>query len=209
MLESDLANKFMNRQHLANHSDEQGRLLTSRRRFLKQLGCGSLLALAGPQLASAALRGGGYEPSHKLIALENTNTGEKLKVAFFERGHYVDDALAEISYLFRDFHTGDVHPIDPFLLDQLHEIQQSLGIVKPFEVISGYRSPYTNAHLRKQSHRVAKHSLHMEGRAIDIRVAGVESRYIRDVAVAMQRGGVGYYPYANFVHLDTGDIRTW
>ncbi|MGZ8903930.1 MAG: YcbK family protein, partial [Methylobacter sp.] len=87
--------------------------------------------------------------------------------------------------------------------------KQSLGVNKPIHVISGYRSPYTNAHLRKQSHRVAKHSLHMQGRAIDIRIEGLSTKTIRNAALAMGRGGVGYYPHANFVHLDTGEVRTW
>lgn len=128
---------------------------------------------------------------------------------YFEQGSYIEEALQEISYLFRDFHSGDIHPIDPLLVDQLYDLKQNLAVNRPIEVISGYRSPYTNAHLRRQSHRVAKHSLHMEGKAIDIRIAGLDTRHIRNAAVAMQRGGVGYYPQANFVHLDTGEIRTW
>lgn len=150
-----------------------------------------------------------HTPAHKIIALENINTGDKLKLAYFEQGRYVKEALQEINYLFRDFHSGDVHPIDPSLLDQLYDLKQNLDVTRPVHIISGYRSPVTNAQLRKQSHKVAKHSLHMEGRAIDIRIEGVKTKHIRNAAIAMQRGGVGYYPRANFVHLDTGEIRTW
>jgi len=197
----------MNEHTLSISASDEPRLIVSRRRFLKQLACGSLLAMSGSGAVSAAVRQ--YSPSYKIIALENTNTGDKLKLVYFEQGGYIEEALQEISYLFRDFHTGDVHPIDPMLVDQLHDLKQSLAVNRPIEVISGYRSPYTNAHLRRQSHRVAKHSLHMEGKAIDIRIAGLDTRHIRNAAVAMQRGGVGYYPRANFVHLDTGEIRTW
>jgi len=224
--------------------------IASRRRFLRQLACGSLLAMSGSGIASATVRHVYYRssahhdsshpdsshhssshhassrhasshhsssrynsslhnPSHKVLDLYNTNTGDKLKLTYFEQGQYVKGALEEISYLFRDFHTGDVHHIDTALLDQLYDLKKNLDVNKPFHVISGYRSPFTNAYLRQQSHRVAKHSLHMEGRAIDIRIEGLETRIIRNAALAMRRGGVGYYPYANFVHLDTGDFRTW
>lgn len=198
----------MNENTLTNLTGEENCALASRRKFLRQLAGGALLAVSGSDVVSAAARQV-YAPSYKIIALENNNTGDKLNLMYYERGHYVRDALQEISHLFRDFHTGEVHPIDPLLLDQLHDLKQALGIYKPFEVISGYRSPDTNANLRRQSHRVAKHSLHMEGRAIDIRVQGLDTRHIKNAAIAMARGGVGYYPDANFVHLDTGEIRTW
>ncbi|MDO9105598.1 MAG: DUF882 domain-containing protein [Methylovulum sp.] len=146
---------------------------------------------------------------HKTIALHNINTGDKLNLTYYEQGNYLSDALQEINYLFRDYHTGAVHPIDPLLLDQLHDLKQHLDINKAFHVISGYRSPFTNAHLRNQSYGVAKHSLHMEGRAIDIRLEGFPTKTLRTAALAMRRGGVGYYPSANFVHLDTGEVRTW
>lgn len=181
------------------------------------------MAAGGSEIASAKIRHiyqsahsvrgytpASYAPTHKIIALENVHTGDKLKLAYFEQGRYVEDALQEINYLFRDYHTGDVHPIDPALLDQLYDLKQHLGVTaRPVHVISGYRSPLTNANLRRQSDGVAKHSLHMEGRAIDIRIEGLSSKHIRNTAIAMRRGGVGYYPDANFVHLDTGEIRTW
>ena len=147
--------------------------------------------------------------THKAIALHNINTGDKLNLTYFEQGRYIKDALQEINYLFRDYHTGAVHPVDPLLLDQLYDLKQHLDVNKPFHVISGYRSPFTNAHLRDQSSGVAKHSLHMEGRAIDIRIEGLATKSIRNAALAMRRGGVGYYPSADFVHLDTGEYRVW
>jgi uncharacterized protein YcbK (DUF882 family) len=147
--------------------------------------------------------------AHKSLELRNNTTGDSLNVTYFERGRYLPDALHEINFLYRDHLTDEVHPVDVALLDQLHDLQNTLGVKRPINVICGYRSPFTNAHLRRNSRGVAKNSLHMEGRAIDIRIAGVESRNVRDAALSMARGGVGYYPGSNFVHLDTGDFRTW
>ena len=148
-------------------------------------------------------------PEYKTLSFEHTHTGDKLKLTYFEGGSYIQDALQEINYLLRDYHTDDIHPIDTALLDQLFDLKQTLGVNKPFHIISGYRSPFTNAQLRKHSHGVAEHSFHMQGRAIDIRVEGVSSKTIRNAALAMAQGGVGYYPQSNFVHLDTGEFRTW
>lgn len=145
----------------------------------------------------------------KMIALQNPHTGDRLRLTYFERGLYIEDALQEIDYVLRDYHTGAVHPIDPALLDQLYELKLRLGVSRPFNVISGYRSPETNANLRRHSDGVARHSLHMQGRAVDIRLDGMSARHIRDAALSMGRGGVGYYSASNFVHIDTGDVRTW
>ncbi|MDI1279061.1 DUF882 domain-containing protein [Methylobacter sp.] len=148
-------------------------------------------------------------PSHKMLAFHNTHTGDQLNLTYFEQGRYIKDALHEINHLFRDYHDGTVHPIDPALLDQLYDLKHTLEVRKPFHIVSGYRSPATNADLRKHSDGVAKNSLHMEGRAIDIRIEGLDTRRIRNAALAMQRGGVGYYGRSDFVHLDTGSVRTW
>ncbi|MGR8935574.1 MAG: DUF882 domain-containing protein [Gammaproteobacteria bacterium] len=146
---------------------------------------------------------------YKTLAFEHTHTGDKLRLTYFEHGRYIEEALQEIDYLLRDFRTDDIYPIDTALLDQLFILKQTLGVNKPFHIISGYRSPRTNALLRKRSRGVAEHSFHMQGRAIDIRLEGVSSRTIRDAALSLAQGGVGYYPRNNFVHLDTGDFRTW
>ncbi|WP_020564480.1 YcbK family protein [Methylosarcina fibrata] len=146
---------------------------------------------------------------HKTLAFEHTHTGDKLKLTYFEHGRYIEEALREINYLLRDFRTDDVHPIDTALLDQLFFLKQTLGVNKPFHIISGYRSPFTNSWLRRFSHGVAEHSFHMQGRAIDIRLEGVSSKTIRNAALTLAQGGVGYYPRDNFVHLDTGRFRTW
>ncbi len=152
----------------------------------------------------------GNNVAHKTLSLENNTTGDSLNVTYFERGRYLPDALHEINFLYRDHLTDEIHPVDVALLDQLHDLQATLGVTKrQINVICGYRSPFTNAQLRRNSRGVARHSLHMEGRAIDIRIAGIDSRTIRDAALSMARGGVGFYPGSNFVHLDTGDVRTW
>jgi uncharacterized protein YcbK (DUF882 family) len=177
----------------------------SRRRFLKGLACGSLL-IGSPKIVQAAFSG---FTAHKTISLEHQHTGETLNITYYEQGRYIYGALDEISYFLRDYHNDAMHSVDPALLDQLYDVKLLLGKKKPFQIVSGYRSPETNASLRRHSRGVARQSLHMEGRAVDIRMESVSTRAIRDAALALQTGGVGYYPYSNFVHLDTGDIRTW
>lgn len=196
----------MNKHKLLNVSDEKGEVLLSKRRFLKNVAYGALLALGSSKVAEAKMW---HFPTHKTLSFEHTHTGDRLKLTYFEQGRYLKDALAEIDYLLRDFRTGAVHSIDTDLLDQLYDLKLLLGTKRPFYIVSGYRSPHTNARLRKTSHGVSKHSLHMEGRAIDIRMEGLDVRLIRNAAIHMRRGGVGYYPDSNFVHLDTGRFRTW
>ncbi|WKJ90454.1 DUF882 domain-containing protein [Methylomonas montana] len=146
---------------------------------------------------------------HRALAFQNPHTGDKLNLTYFEKGRYLSDALNEISFLLRDHRTDDVHPIDPELLDQLHDLKQMLGLNQPFDVICGYRSPLTNAKLHAEHTGVANNSFHMYGRAVDIRIERFDLRRIHGAAVAMHRGGVGYYPESNFIHLDTGTFRTW
>lgn len=196
----------MNQHKLINISDAGGDAVASRRNFLKKLAFGSLLTLGGSNVANAKMWN---FPSFKALSFHNTHTGDRLKLTYFEQGSYLKDALREIDYLLRDFRTGDIHPIDTALLDQLYDLKLMLGVNRPFHIISGYRSPRTNARLNKISHGVSKRSFHMEGRAIDIRIEGYDSRLIRKAAIQLRQGGVGYYPRSNFVHLDTGRFRTW
>jgi uncharacterized protein YcbK (DUF882 family) len=211
-------------------------IFSSRREFLKKLALGSLAALGGSETATAAVRhvihpkrsrkpehAHAFERpahrrntapylhtfEHKTLSFEHTHTGDRLKLTYFERGRYIKEALHEINYLLRDFRTDAIHPIDTALLDQLFALKQTLGVNKPFHIISGYRSPSTNAQLRQHSHGVAEHSFHMQGRAIDIRIEDISSKTVRNAALAIAQGGVGYYPRDNFVHLDTGRFRTW
>lgn len=138
------------------------------------------------------------------------SSGEKLSLTYYESGRYLPDALQEVNHLLREQQNGDVHNIDPELLDQLYQLKGVLGISqKPFHILSAYRSPETNARMHRHHRGVATKSLHMSGKAVDIRIEGVKSRTIRDAALTLAQGGVGYYPHANFVHVDTGDFRTW
>jgi uncharacterized protein YcbK (DUF882 family) len=212
----------LNEQVLKKMKIDEDIKIASRRKFLKKLAYGSVLALGGCGVQTATIRDVGqqeftqqfhapypHSTGCKTLSFEHMHTGEKLKLTYFEHGKYIKDALHEINYLLRDFRTDETHPIDTALLDQLFDLKQILGFNKPFHIISGYRSPLTNAQLRKHSHGVAEHSFHLQGRAIDIRVERISSRTIRNTALAMAQGGVGYYPRNNFVHLDSGRFRTW
>ena len=143
------------------------------------------------------------------LTLKNLHSPEVLDVVYRRGDQYVPEALAQVELILRDYRTGDRHPIDPQLLDILYEVAQSIGVDPVFSVISGYRSPHTNAMLHERSAGVASHSLHMEGRAIDVRLTRVNCADLADKALEMKRGGVGYYRQSDFVHLDTGRVRTW
>jgi uncharacterized protein YcbK (DUF882 family) len=140
----------------------------------------------------------------------NTHTDERVEVTYFEGGAHLPDALAELDRFLRDFRTGEVCRIDPGVLDVLWGLAAAAG--RPdgtFEIVSGYRSARTNALLRSQGHGVATRSLHVEGRAVDLRMRGVPTAALRDLAIDLRRGGVGYYAASDFVHVDTGRVRWW
>jgi uncharacterized protein YcbK (DUF882 family) len=139
----------------------------------------------------------------------HTHTGEELTTTYYKDGDYLAPSLERINRLLRDFRTNEVHTMDPALLDILFDLQGATHHDGPFEIISAYRSPQTNAALRRQSSAVAEHSLHMEGRAIDIRLRGFPTIKLRDAAIALHRGGVGFYAAPDFVHVDTGRVRVW
>jgi len=145
----------------------------------------------------------------KRIALLNLHTDERLEVEYFRDAAYVPDALAAIDGLLRDFRTGERHAIDPKLMDYLVDVAACLKVPPEFSVISGYRSPQTNERLHEQSSGVSKNSLHMQGRAIDVRISKVDCADLAACALDLARGGVGYYRASDFVHLDTGSFRTW
>ena len=145
----------------------------------------------------------------RLLNFFNPNTDEELTIACCIDSQYDARVMRRFSEFMRDHHTNKVHPIDPALLDLLFAVSVLTRSNGTFQVISGYRAPETNHMLRRRSHRVAEHSLHVQGRAIDIRMSDASVRTVRKVGLALQRGGVGYYPAANFVHLDTGDVRAW
>lgn len=186
---------------------EQDELLLpalSRRGFLKY-GAAAMLAASAPGKALAAIAA---SPERKL-SFYHLHTGEKLNATYWADGAYQQDGLGEIYHLLRDFRSGDVSPIDTGLLDLLHSLSMKLDTTAQFHVISGYRSPNTNAMLAKHSQGVAKHSLHMEGLAIDIRLPGRDLADVHRAALSLKSGGVGYYPVSNFVHVDVGRVRQW
>jgi uncharacterized protein YcbK (DUF882 family) len=174
----------------------------SRRAFVRLLAASVPLACARPLSATTL-------PDTRALEFLHTHTGEHLDVEYVAGGNYISGALDTLNHFLRDFRTGDVHVIDPKLFDLLHSLRATTGGRRPFEVISGYRSPATNDMLRHRSEGVAAGSLHMKGQAIDIRLTDVSLPQLRTAALELHAGGVGYYPASNFLHVDTGRVRAW
>jgi uncharacterized protein YcbK (DUF882 family) len=178
----------------------------SRRRILAAGGALAGVSAVGLLAGTARSR---ETSAPKRIALLNLHTDERLDIEYSRDGVHVPAALSAIEVLLRDFRTGERHPIDPGLMDYLVQVANSAGVDPVFSVISGYRSPQTNARLHERSAGVARHSLHIEGRAIDVRMSGINCADLAAHALELKRGGVGYYRASDFVHLDTGAFRTW
>lgn len=179
----------------------------SRRMFLRRAGH---LALAGAALPLASQSALASLPNARSLAMDHTHTGEHIALVYAVGDQYVPAALGTLNHFLRDHYLGDVGLIDPQLFDLLYGVRQVLGAAQSFQVISGYRCPATNATLRStRGGGVATHSLHMEGKAIDIRLPGVPLNELRDAALSLRAGGVGYYPREQFVHVDTGRVRSW
>jgi len=176
-----------------------------RREFLKK-SVAAAAVLAFPNIVLA--KKSSHAPS-KTLSLYNIHTSEKVEATFWENGRYLQEEIERLNHLLRDFRTGDVHPMDTALFETLHDLKGAVGSSAPFHIISGYRSPKTNNALRKVSSGVAKRSLHMQGRAIDLNLPGTRLDILRLAARELRRGGVGYYPKSGFIHLDTGRIRYW
>lgn len=175
----------------------------SRRHFLA--GCAAM----GTSLISPSVLASIPAQSERQLTIRHLHTGERGKITYWAEGEYLADSLREINHLLRDHRSGESARMDSKLLDLLHTLQTSLGSSKEFQIISGYRSPKTNKMLRSKSGGVAKRSLHMQGKAIDIRLPGTELKDLRKAAIALKSGGVGYYPKSNFIHVDTGRVRYW
>ena len=159
-------------------------------------------------LPSFAVASYASAPSRSL-AFYNTHTGETLKTVYWEKGFYIVDSLREVNHVLRDHRTNEAKAMDTDLLDLLYVLHQRIESGKPFEIISGYRSPKSNMQLHEHSNGVAFKSLHMEGKAIDIRLQDRPLKNLRAMAMQLQQGGVGYYPGSDFVHVDTGAVRYW
>ena len=178
--------------------------------FLK-MGMGTLAVLATPTLlkATAATSAPLAKLHERSLSFYNLHTSESLKTVYWASGEYIAPSLVDINRVMRDHRTGEMHDIDSRLLDLLCELNLRLETTEAFHIISGYRSPATNAMLHSNSNGVAEHSLHMDGKAADIRIPGRNLSVLRNTALAMKSGGVGYYPSSDFVHVDVGRVRRW
>jgi uncharacterized protein YcbK (DUF882 family) len=144
------------------------------------------------------------------LRLYHTHTREHLDVVYRRGATYIPEALSALDVFLRDHRTGDIHPFDPRLFDLLFDLAGSTGHANAeIDVICGYRTPWSNEFLRTHTSGVAMHSLHMQAEAIDIRLPGVKTAKVRDLALALGRGGVGYYPNSDFIHVDLGRVRRW
>ena len=178
------------------------------RRTLLKAGLGAAVGLSLPVRALGKILPA--DLTEKRLSFYNTHTGESLrKVTFWAGGCYIPESLQDINHILRDHRAGEVVEMDRELLELLHALSTTVGAEKPFHIISGYRSAQTNQLLRKNNTGVAKRSLHMQGRAIDVRIPGISTRSLRRTAMSLKCGGVGFYPESHFVHLDTGRVRYW
>jgi uncharacterized protein YcbK (DUF882 family) len=176
----------------------------ARRRLIQGLSAPLVAALVQlpTRQAEAALR-------ERSVYLHHRHTGESLKTVYYADGRYLTEALRSASSHLRDWRDNTQLPVDPKLLDLLWSLRARLGTTAPVQVFCGYRSPETNAMLRRTHHGAARHSLHMRAMAVDLQVEAIPLGRIRRAAVELAAGGVGYYPRSGFVHVDTGDIRYW
>jgi uncharacterized protein YcbK (DUF882 family) len=178
-----------------------------RKRVVSLMSLATARAIAAMCLLSLAT---GAAAADRTIELYNTHTRETVRVVYKRGEQYVPEALAQLDHVLVDHRSGEVHEMDPRLFDQLVDLAAAAGVEPSFEIISGYRSPESNSKMSaKPGSGVSKHSLHMQGRAMDVRLKGVTVEKLRDLALAAKRGGVGYYQRSRFVHIDTGSFRTW
>lgn len=177
----------------------------SRRNLFKWgLGFAAVASVMGADDALAVMR----VPTRK-VAMLNMHTGESLSVEYWTKGRYGKDAMRQVAHFLRDHRNGKIHAIDPRLMDVVYQLNRIVGGKVPVQVVSGYRSPETNAYLREISDGVAQNSYHMRGQAIDLRLPGRSLKGLQKAALSLHAGGVGYYPASDFVHVDTGPVRHW
>jgi uncharacterized protein YcbK (DUF882 family) len=178
----------------------------SRRNFMGFMLCTGISGLFSKSVFAAI---GELATAERSLSLYNPHTKDSFNGIYWRKGKYVTDALKNINHIMRDFRTHDIKQIDTHLLDMLSAMSIKLKPEKPFHVISGYRSPETNAKLRKRGKGAAKNSYHIQGKAVDIRLPGYRTSVLRRTAHNLKGGGVGYYPHQRFVHIDVGPIRYW
>ncbi len=188
-----------------HHDGQKARGGLSRRGFLTRVGVAAAGALLLPSTEAFAKA----ISKERRLTLYNTHTDEELSFVCCPQQNYDRKLLTRFNYFLRDHHTDQAHFLDPALLDLLYAVSVLTRSRGEFKIISGYRSPETNRMLRKMSHGVAEHSLHMQGKAIDLRTDDVSTRTLRTAALALEQGGVGYYRASDFIHMDTGTVRSW
>jgi len=187
-----------------------------RRRFLGL--CGKVVLIGALPVPALASQSGAITTAEastspvlvdRTLRLLNTHTGERLTATYSESGQLLPDALAEINRILRDHRTDEIKTIDTNLLDFMSSLARRVDSQESFHIISGYRSPATNEKLRRQNSGVARHSYHLEGKAVDLKLPGVTTANLRAAALGERSGGVGHYPRSGFVHVDTGPVRSW
>ena len=187
-------------------SDEH--FISQRRNFLK-MGLAGIVGSMVPFIGAKNVLAAASDGDAWKIAFRNTHTGESFSGVYRVGDKYLPDAFKRINYVLRDFRTSEVFPMDPYIIDILSDIHRRSDAIEPFDVLSGYRSPKTNSMLKRKTNGVAKNSFHMYGQAIDIRLPKHSSKKLRNIAESLKFGGVGYYPRSDFVHIDTGTVRSW
>ena len=175
--------------------------LLSRRRLLGAAAAAAAVGFVDPVPAVS------FAP--RSVSLYNVHTGEWLRTVYWADGHYIREAVRDINWILRDHHSDEIRPMDAGVLDLLGMLRDRLDTHDPFLVVCGYRSPTTNRKLYLQHEGVAKYSYHIKGMAVDLRSERRDLSQIRDAALSLRCGGVGYYPRSDFVHVDCGPIRRW
>ena len=192
---------------LQNSQDESlDTVSTSRRSFLKISAIGAGVAFAGPTLAGPAA----LLNRERILSLHAPNMGETLRMVYWTpTDGYIEESLDALSYLMRDRYNNQVKRMDTKLIDTLYALQIQMEPRQPIHVLSGYRSPETNAMMRERSRGVARNSMHLHAKAVDIRMPDRDFNQMHRAAVSLEAGGVGRYNSSRFVHLDTGPVRRW
>lgn len=196
---------------MTSNQDRQNKPITRRNfvnGFFGALAGGAFMS-AAPGAMAASFSRSILDTGKRHISLRHIHTGETFSGVYRIGDQYIYEAFEKINTLMRDFRTGDTYPVDPNLVDFLWRVNKKTGSKHPFQVLSGYRSPQTNLKLTRTTPGVAVNSYHMSGQAVDIRLPYYDTRGLRNAAVSLRSGGVGYYPNSDFVHIDTGDFRTW
>lgn len=179
----------------------------NRRNFLKW--ASSVPIITAPSIVNAALSPAPAEQEHRALKLRNLHTGERANITYWEHGEYLIDGLADIYLLMRDHRQNEVASLDLDLIDQLHHIHGKLETNREIMLVSGYRSPKTNQQLRHSHYGIAEESMHMQGKALDFYIPGINHRHVHKATLAVSTGGVAYYRNSGFIHMDTGRKRRW